>query len=117
MKQEFTITLDNIEYPVIAEGDTITVNGRPFVVEVTEDGAILIDGIAYDLSIEEETATIDGETLPYQVAGLAVVSAVAPPTPLGAAAPSTAESGTGAVLAIMPGKIIPKNGNSTIRVG
>ena len=39
MKREFTLTLDGVEYPVAVEGDTITVNGRPFAVEVADDGA------------------------------------------------------------------------------
>ncbi|MBN1955337.1 MAG: acetyl-CoA carboxylase biotin carboxyl carrier protein subunit [Anaerolineae bacterium] len=105
MKQEFTITLDHVEYPIVVDGDTITVNGRPFVVEVAEDGTVLIDGISYDLSVGEEAVTVDSETYPYQFAGLAVSAAVAPPTPL-RGAPAVAVAGTGAVLAIMPGKIV-----------
>ena len=106
MKREFTLTLDNIEYPVMVEGDTITVNGRPFSVEITDDGMVLVDGIAYDVTLEGETATVSGESYPVQVSGLAVTP-VAPSrvVPAPAAAPVT-EAGTGAVLAIMPGKII-----------
>ena len=106
MKREFTLTLDNIEYPVMVEGDTITVNGRPFSVEITDDGMVLVDGIAYDVTLEGETATVSGESYPVQVSGLAV-KPVAPSrvVPAPAAAPVT-EAGTGAVLAIMPGKII-----------
>jgi len=102
MKREFTLTLDDIEYPVIVEGDTITVNGRPFAVEVAEDGTVLVDGIAYDITLEGETATIGGEARPVQVSGLATVAA--PPPPI--ATPPAIEAGAGAVLAIMPGKII-----------
>jgi biotin carboxyl carrier protein len=106
MKREFTLTLEGIEYPVLIEGDTITVNGRPFTVEVTEDDTVLVDGIAYDATLEGETATVSGESYALQVSGLAVTPvAPSPVVPAPAAAPVT-EAGTGAVLAIMPGKII-----------
>ena len=103
MKREFTLTLENVEYPVVADGDTITVNGRPFTIEVTDDGAVLVDGIAYDVTLEGETATVSGESCPVQVTGLAMtpVAAVAAPPPQAVAA-----ADAGAVLAIMPGKII-----------
>jgi pyruvate carboxylase subunit B len=103
MKREFTLTLENVEYPVVADGDTITVNGRPFTIEVTDDGAVLVDGIAYDVTLEGETATVSGESCPVQVTGLAMTPVAAVPVP---AAPPVAAAGAGAVLAIMPGKII-----------
>jgi biotin carboxyl carrier protein len=106
MKREFTLTLEGIEYPVLVEGDTITVNGRPFTVEVTDGGAVLVDGIAYDVTMEGETATVGGESYAVQVSGLAVTPVVPSPAPPGPASPPVAETGTGAVLAIMPGKII-----------
>lgn len=105
MKQEFALMLENVEYPVIAEGETITVNGRPFVVEVAEDGTVLVDGIAYDVALEGETATVRGESFPLEVSGLALTAAV-PTAVAGVAVPVAAEAGAGAVLAIMPGKII-----------
>ena len=37
MKQEFRLKLDGVEYPVVAEGNVVTVNGRPFTVEVTDE--------------------------------------------------------------------------------
>jgi len=72
MKREFTLTRDNVAYPVVVEGETITVNGRPFTVEVAEDGVVLVDGIAYDVALEGEMATIGGESYAVQVSGLAV---------------------------------------------
>lgn len=105
MKQEFTLTLENVEYPVIAEGDTITVNGRSFAVEITDDGMVLVDGIAYDVALEDETATIGEESYSVQVSGLAMTTAVSVAPPDLIAAPVTG-AGAGAVLAIMPGKII-----------
>jgi biotin carboxyl carrier protein len=105
MKQEFTLTLEDIAYPVAIDGDTITVNGRPFTVEVTGDGTALVDGIAYDVSLEGETASIGGEPHTVQVSGLALTAA-APASPPSPAASAAVEAGAGAVLAIMPGKII-----------
>jgi biotin carboxyl carrier protein len=105
MKQEFTLTLESVEYPIIAEGNTITVNGRPFTVEVTDDGMVLVDGIAYDVTLEGETAVVGGEAHTVQVSGLAMAAVAPAPVPSGAAV-SASEAGAGAVLAIMPGKII-----------
>jgi biotin carboxyl carrier protein len=104
MKQEFSITLEDIEYPVVVEGDTITVNGRPFVVEVTDEGNVLIDGISYDIALEGETVIAGEDSFPFQVSGLAMTAAA----PAAAPSPSAPaiEAGTGAVLAIMPGKIV-----------
>ena len=106
MKQEFTITLNGVEYPVVVEGDTITVNGRPFTVEVADDGTVYVDGIAYEVAVEEKQATIDGTTYEYEVHGLTVTAAAAPTPPPSAVQASIAEAGAGAVLAIMPGKIV-----------
>lgn len=106
MKREFTLTLDNFAYPVVVEGNTIVVNGRPFTVEVTDDGTVLVDGIAYDVALEGETAAVGGESHAFQVSGLAVTAAAPLPTPSGPAVLPAAEVGAGAVLAIMPGKIV-----------
>ena len=38
MKREFKIKLGDAEFPVVAEDDTITVDGRVYTVEVTEEG-------------------------------------------------------------------------------
>ncbi len=106
MKREFTLTMEGVEYPVIAEGDTITVNGRPFTVEIADDGAVLVDGITYDVTLEGETAIVGEESYTVQTSGLALTAIAPPPTPSGPAAPAAVEAGAGAVSAIMPGKII-----------
>jgi biotin carboxyl carrier protein len=107
MKREFALKLGNVEYPLVVEGDTITVNGRPFTVEFADDGMVLVDGIAYDVALEGETATVGGESYEIQVSGLAVTHLVPSPDPSGVVtAPRAAEAGAGAVLAIMPGKIV-----------
>jgi biotin carboxyl carrier protein len=106
MRREFTLRLEGVEYPVVVEGDTITVNGRPFTVEVTDDDVALVDGIAYDVVLEGETATVGGESCAVQVSGLAA----APLTPASALSgpngSDIVEAGAGAVLAVMPGKIV-----------
>jgi len=70
MKQEFTITLNDREYPVVAEEDAVTVNDRPFAVEITEEGQVLVDGIAYDVALEGESVRIGEESSPLRVEGL-----------------------------------------------
>ncbi len=103
MKREFSLILDGAEYSVVAEGNTVTVNGRPFTVEVTPGGTVLVDGIAYSVALEEERAVVEGRPYGMKVSGLRVTAAApAPPTP-SAAAPVAHSAG--AVLAIMPGKI------------
>ena len=62
-----------------------------------------MDGIAYDVTLEGETVTVGGESCPVQVTGLAMTPVAAVVAP---AAPAVAAAGAGAVLAIMPGKII-----------
>jgi len=106
MKREFALKLDNVEYPVVAEGDTITVNGRAFTVEVGDDGAVLVDGIAYEVALEGETADVGGTSYQVQVSGLASTPLAPSPDASGQAAPGIVKAGAGAVLAIMPGKIV-----------
>lgn len=111
MKREFTLIVDGIEYPVAAEGSTVTVNGRPFAVEVAADGTVLVDGIAYEVTLEADTATVDGKPYSVQVSGLTAlaISAAAPGGGREVRAfsvPSAGAVGAGAVLAIMPGKIV-----------
>jgi biotin carboxyl carrier protein len=105
MTRQFTITLEGTDYPVAADGNTITVNGRPFIVEVTDDGAVLVDGIAYDVALEGTVVVMMDQSYPFQVSGLTLGAAAAQAPAQPATAP-TAEAGAGAVLAIMPGKIV-----------
>ena len=67
---------------------------------------VLVDGIAYDVALEGETATMGGESYTVQASGLAVTPLAPSPVPSGPAASQPTEVGVGAVLAIMPGKII-----------
>ncbi len=103
MKRTFTITLDGIEYPVEAEGETITINNRSFTVEVEGDGAVLVDGIAYSVLLDGETAQVGDDSYSIKVSGLAAVPA---PSPSAAEPAAPIAASAGAVLAIMPGKIV-----------
>lgn len=106
MKQELTIILNDVEYSVTAEDETITVNGRPFSVEVAPDGTVYVDGIAYEVALEEGTAVIGGDRVPIQIKGLTTLAPTPPPPPRPAEPALPAQAGAGAVLAIMPGKIV-----------
>jgi biotin carboxyl carrier protein len=106
VKREFKIKLGGAEFPVVAEGDTVTVDGRTYTVEVTEEGQVLVDGIAHDVALEGERATVDEGSYDVQAIGLALGTVAPAPVAVGAAAPGGAEASAGAVLAIMPGKII-----------
>ena len=105
MKQEFRLTLDGVEYPVVAEDNVVTVNGRPFTVEVTDEGEILVDGIAYDVALDGAVATVGGDAYPVEIAGLTMSAAAPSGAPSSPAAP-VVEAGVGSVLAVMPGKIV-----------
>jgi biotin carboxyl carrier protein len=112
VKREFKVRIGDAEFPVVAEDDTITVDGRTYTVEVTEEGKVLVDGIAHDVALEGERATVDEASYDVQAVGLALAAA-APPPVAATATPGGTEAGAGAVLAIMPGKII----RVTVEVG
>ena len=103
MKREFTIKLGDTTFPIEAEDENITVDGRAYTVKVVDDCTVLVDGITYKLAVEENEATVENEDYAIEVNGLSVSASAAPAEPV-CAAPSAA--GAGAVLAIMPGKII-----------
>ncbi len=103
-KREFTITLDEIDYNVVADGKKITVNGRPFTVETGHEDLVLVDGIAYDVAVEGGRAHIGGNSYEVGVTGLSLK----PGGPAAAATrpvPVRGDPGSGAVIAIMPGKV------------
>lgn len=101
MEKTFTLTLDNIEYTIEVNGNTLTVNGHPFVVGFEESGSVTVDGIAYDVELEDNRATVDGIAHQLQLSNLDDKQASAAPI---AQAPSSA--GAGAIRAIMPGTIV-----------
>lgn len=112
MQRKFTLTVGGVPHSVTAEGSTISVDGRSFTVEVTDEGRVLVDGIAYEVVLSSDTATVDGQSYPVQINGLHLMPpAASPPDPalpqkvLSAAMPGP-RTGAGTVAAIMPGKII-----------
>ena len=102
MSREFSLTLDGTTYKVVVDGNSVLVNGLPFVVGFDpEGGRVLVDGLAYDVSINDkgDQAIIGGIARELRVEGLQEARPSARTT-----TPSVA--GEGAVTAIMPGKII-----------
>lgn len=102
--REFTITFDGVGYRVVADGDKITVNGRPFTVDVEDDDTVLVDGIGYDVVVEGDRAEVGGSAHTFEVAGLSIASG-ASSGPRSPALLPTVEPGDGAIVAIMPGKV------------
>lgn len=102
--QEFTITLDDVRYRVVAEGDKIKINDRPFAVEAREDGTVLVDGIAYEVTLKGDQVDAAGVLHTVDVDGLSLGprSATQPADTLVSARDDLSD---GAVVAIMPGKV------------
>jgi acetyl-CoA/propionyl-CoA carboxylase biotin carboxyl carrier protein len=96
--KEFTLTLDGIPYKIVVDGNSILVNGQPFVAGFEED-RVIVDGTPFDVSLEGGKAIISGIAYELEVDGLEETRA----SPKAASAVAASE---GAVTAIMPGKII-----------
>jgi len=98
MKREFSLTLDGAAYKIVVDGNSILVNGQPFVVGF-EEGHVLVDGTPYDVTLEANRAVVGGISYGLAVEGLEQQRG----SPKATAAVVVGE---GAVTAIMPGKII-----------
>jgi len=94
---EFSLILDGVGYQIVVDGNSVLVNGRPFVVGF-EEGRVLVDDTAYDISLEDDAVIVEGIAHPFTVEGLE--EEVAGPKA------ATITASEGAVTAIMPGKII-----------
>ncbi|MGD8625058.1 MAG: biotin/lipoyl-binding protein [Anaerolineae bacterium] len=102
MSHEFTLKLDGAAYKIVVDGNSVLVNGQPFVVGFEPGtGRVLVDDVPYDVTLEGEQAIAAGIAYDLEVEGLGGPAA----GPRAAAAPAAA-AGEGAVTAIMPGKII-----------
>lgn len=102
MSQDFTLALDGVSYKVVVDGNSILVNGQPFVVGFEADsGRVLVDGTPHDLTVDVEAgqAVVGGIVYSLKVEGLED-GRVGPKRGVAVAAKE------GAVTAIMPGKII-----------
>ena len=97
MKREFSLSMDDTTYKISVDGNSILVNGQPFVVGFEGD-RVLVDGTPYDVKLEGDRAIVGGIAHDLQVEGL---QEEAPSAKAAAAVASE-----GAVTAIMPGKII-----------
>ncbi len=98
MKREFTLTFDGTAYKISVDGNSILVNGQPFVAGFDGD-RVLVDGSPYEVKVHGDQAVVGGIAYSLAVDGLTEAKAARPQT--GAAA-----ADEGAVTAIMPGKII-----------
>jgi len=98
MKGEFSLTLDGVAYRVVVDGNSILVNGRPFVSGL--DGEkVLVDGIPYEVTLQGDQVVAGGIAYSLAVEGLAEAK-------VGRPAAEAVVVNAGAVTAIMPGKII-----------
>jgi biotin carboxyl carrier protein len=95
---EFSLTLDDITYKIVVDGNSILVNGQPFVVGF-EDDRVLVDGESYDVILKDGQAVLGGIAHDLLVEGLEEER-------VGPKAGVATVAGEGAVTAIMPGKII-----------
>lgn len=102
--EEFTITLDGVDCPVVAEHEKIIVDGRPFAVSIDENGTVLVDGIAYEFTLEGDEVRTGEESYSLNVSGLSPERSAAVGG-LDAIPVADVEVSAGAVIAIMPGKI------------
>ena len=98
MSREFSLTLDSTTYKIVVDGNSILVNGQPFVVGF-EDEKVLVDGTPYNVTLEGDQAVVGGIAYSLSAEGLGKEKATRK-------AKHAAAAGEGAVTAIMPGKII-----------
>jgi biotin carboxyl carrier protein len=90
--------LDDTVYKIVVDGNSILVNGQPFVVGF-EDDRVIVDGEAYSVLLEADRAVVGGIAHSLVVEGLEAERT-------GPKARASVVAGEGAVTAIMPGKII-----------
>ena len=94
---EFSLVLDGVTYKIAIDGNSVLVNGQPFVVGFEEE-RVLVDGTPYDVALEGDEVIVAGIAHELAVEGLEEEKA-------GPRA-ATVVASEGAVVAIMPGKII-----------
>jgi len=102
MDREFTLTVDGKSYQIEMQGNSLLVDGQPFVIGL-ENGALTVDGIAYQVELDEKTALVDGQQVRFEAAGMSV-RAAAPKKQ--ATRKKKAAASEGSVTAIMPGAIL-----------
>jgi acetyl/propionyl-CoA carboxylase alpha subunit len=114
--QEFSLTMDGVTYKIIMDGNSVLVNGQPFVVGLDEQtdqepgdlqsSRVLVDGVPYDVSLSPEGDRVIAGGIAYdlRVEGLEGPQAGRGPSTL--SPKPQPQASAGAVRAIMPGKII-----------
>ena len=73
MNYEFTLTFDGDDYKIVVDGNSVLVNGQPFVVGFDPDGGhVLVDGIPFDVTFDPqaEQALVGGIARTVTVEGL-----------------------------------------------
>jgi biotin carboxyl carrier protein len=115
MSREWSLTLDGITYRITVDGNSVLVNGQPFVVGFDEQSdrgkqsdRVLVDGIPYDVGLSPagDQVVVGGIVYDLLVEGLEGDKPSRGGPAAGAAARPGVAAGAGAVKAIMPGKII-----------
>lgn len=101
MDREFTLTIDDKKYQIEMHGNSLLVDGQPFVIGI-ENGVLTVDGIAYDVELDEKTAVVDGQEFAFEAAGMAVRAAAKKQAPR----KKKVATSEGSVTAIMPGAIL-----------
>lgn len=102
MNRQFKIKVNDKEYSVEIDGNTLLINGTPYTVG-TQDNNITLDGIAYNVKINNKTAIVDGREYAIEIGGLKIKNSetrketVTKPKP---------QAGKGTVLSVMSGAII-----------
>lgn len=102
MRREFSLTLDGRVYRIVAEGNSILVDGQPFTVELdSKSNQVLVDGVPFEVKLD----VAGGRAL---VAGIAHNLALEglDADKKGIQPKAAVAASQGSVTAIMPGKII-----------
>ena len=101
MNRKFTLNIDGIDHQIELEGNSLLVDGQPFVMGI-ENGTLTINGIVYQVELGEGTASVDGEDYAVEASGMSV-RAAAPKKAVPRKKKAAAE---GSVVAMMPGAIL-----------
>lgn len=102
MDREFTLTVDGVEYQIEMHGNSLLVNGQPFVIAM-EKGVLTVDGIVYDVTLDEKSAVVDGREYAVEAAGMSIKTSASKKAPV---KKRKVAAGEGSVTAIMPGAIL-----------
>ena len=102
MDREFTLNVDGTEYQIEMDGNSLLVNGQPFVIGA-ENGILTVDGIIYDVNLDANSATVDGQEYQVEAAGMTVKAAAPKKT---AVKKKRGVAGENSVAAMMPGAIL-----------